>query len=106
MFLNDLDFFNKKLICIVSHIDNSIQYYNIYVIWFIHESDISKFYIININIKKLTTIFRCTFDLNEKLYDENVDDITLVNTAKIAIHKKKMTQLLNLFILMDEGSCI
>lgn len=50
----------------------------------IHESDISKFYIINknINIKKLTTIFRCTFDLNEKLYDENVNDITLVNTAK------------------------
>jgi len=72
----------------------------------IHESDISKFYIINknINIKKLTTIFRCTFDLNEKLYDENVDDLTLVNTAKIAIYKKKMTQLLNLFILMDEKS--
>lgn len=63
MFLNDLDFFNKKLICIVSHIDNSIQYVNLNIIsmlFAIHESDISKFYIINknINIKKLTTIFR------------------------------------------------
>lgn len=117
MFLNDLDFLNKKLICIVSHIDNSIQDVNLNIIsmlFAIHESDInefksrnidvSKFYIINKNKKTLTTIFRCTFDLNEKLYDEQVDDLTLVNKAKIAIHLKKMTQLLNLFILIDDES--
>lgn len=113
----DLDFLNKKLICIISHIDNSVTdiNFNILSMFFaIYESDInefknrnidiSKFYIIYENKQTFTTIFRCTLNLNEKPYDEEFDDIPFINHAKVAIHTKKMTQLLNLFILVDDKS--
>lgn len=102
MFLSDLDFLSKKLICIASHIDNSIESVNLNIIsmlFAIHETDInefknrnidtSKFYILNKNTKSSITIFRCTFELNEKPYNEELDDIAIVNLAKIAIHTKK-----------------
>lgn len=66
--------------------------------------DTSKFYILNKNTKSNITIFRCTFELNEKPYNEELDDIAIVNLAKIAIHIKKMNQLLTLFILVDDES--
>lgn len=112
-----MDFLNKKLICIISHIDNSVSdtNFNILSMFFaIHESDInefknrnidiSKFYIIYKNKEIFITIFRCTLNLNEKPYDEESDDISIINHAKVAIYSKKMIQLLNLFILVDDKS--